>query len=221
MQINADLFRRVVVDSHRLPWVDSPLPGVQRRMLERNGGEIARATSIVRYAAGSCFDEHTHNGGEEFLVLDGVFSDETGDFPAGMYVRNPIGSRHTPYSEKGCTILVKLQQFERDDRDFVKIDTNTADWFPVQPVGISVMPLHEFGEEQVALMKWKPGTFCEERVHPGGMEIYVIAGTLVDEHGIYPAGTWIRNPGGFVHAPWSNSGCVVYIKTGHLLSFEY
>jgi anti-sigma factor ChrR (cupin superfamily) len=102
MNINADLGRRAVVYSEDLPWVDSPLPGVQRRMLERDGGEVARATSIVRYAPNSSFSPHTHGGGEEFLVLDGVFSDESGDFGPGMYVRNPPGSRHTPRSDAGC-----------------------------------------------------------------------------------------------------------------------
>jgi anti-sigma factor ChrR (cupin superfamily) len=109
MKINADLSERAVVHSDQLPWIDSPLPGVQRRMLERDGGEVARATSIVRYAPNSRFDPHTHGGGEEFLVLEGVFSDEHGDYGPGMYVRNPPGSRHTPRSADGCTILVKLR----------------------------------------------------------------------------------------------------------------
>ena len=91
MNVNADLSQRAVVDSEQLPWVDSPLKGVQRRMLERDGDEVARATSIVRYAPESAFSAHSHGAGEEFLVLEGVFSDEHGDFGPGMYVRNPPG----------------------------------------------------------------------------------------------------------------------------------
>ena len=116
MHIHADLSLRAVVDSNELPWIDSPLPGVQRRMLERDGEEVARATTIVRYAPNSYFDAHTHIGGEEFLVLDGIFSDATGDFPQGMYVRNPIGSKHKPYTKDGTTIFVKLQQFDADEQ---------------------------------------------------------------------------------------------------------
>src|SRR5512147_2420038 len=107
MKLYADLSQRAIVFSAELPWIDSPMPGVQRRMLERDGEEVARATSIVRYAANSHFSSHTHGGGEEFLVLEGVFSDEYGDYPAGTYIRNPVGSTHTPFSQNGCTILVK------------------------------------------------------------------------------------------------------------------
>ena len=101
MKIHADLTQRAVVDSNQLPWVDSPMAGVQRRMLDRDGAEVARATSLVRYAPDSWFSPHNHDGGEEFLVLDGVFSDEMGDFPAGMYVRNPVGSSHKPHTVQG------------------------------------------------------------------------------------------------------------------------
>ncbi|HEX4762890.1 MAG TPA: cupin domain-containing protein, partial [Usitatibacter sp.] len=73
MELNADFSRRVVVHAAGLPWVASPIPGVERRMLDRIGDEVARATSIVRYAPESEFSAHTHGGGEEFLVLDGVF----------------------------------------------------------------------------------------------------------------------------------------------------
>ena len=122
MELNADFAQRVVVHSEDLDWQASPMAGVSRRMLDRIGGEVARATSIVRYDPGSKFSPHVHTGGEEFLVLDGVFQDEHGDFPAGSYIRNPPQSRHTPGSEPGCTILVKLWQFDPEDRTHVRID---------------------------------------------------------------------------------------------------
>jgi ChrR Cupin-like domain len=134
MKINADLSQRAVVYSEDLPWVDSPLPGVQRRMLEREGGEVARATSVVRYAPDSSFDPHTH-----------------GDFGPGMYVRNPPSSRHTPRSAPGCKILVKLHQMQPDDQEQVRIDTRRAPWQPGQSEGVSVMPLFARGSEGRAL----------------------------------------------------------------------
>jgi hypothetical protein len=140
MKIHADLSKRAVVNSGTLPWVESPLPGVERRMLERDGKEVARATSIVRYAAGSHFDTHTHGGGEEFLVLEGVFADESGDYPEGIYVRNPVGSSDKPFSKNGAMILVKLRQFEADDPAFGRIDTNKAEWLPGLVQGLSVRP---------------------------------------------------------------------------------
>jgi hypothetical protein len=123
MELNADFSRRAVVHAASLAWTPSPINGVERRMLDRMGGEVARATSIVRYALRSRFSPHTHGGGEEFLVLDGVFQDEHGDFPAGSYIRNPPTSSHTPRSEAGCTIFVKLWQFDPDDRTHVHLDT--------------------------------------------------------------------------------------------------
>ena len=122
MNLNADFTQRAVVHAGSLPWQPSPTAGVDRRMLDRIGGEVARATTIVRYAPNSRFPAHIHGGGEEFLVLDGVFQDEHGDFPAGSYVRNPPGSRHTPGSAPGCTIFVKLWQFDPDDRTEVRLD---------------------------------------------------------------------------------------------------
>src|SRR6201993_3091070 len=116
MNLNSDFAARAAVHAGRLDWTPSPIPGVDRRMLDRIGDEVARATSIVRYAPHSRFPSHTHGGGEEFLVLDGVFQDEHGDYPAGTYVRNPPTSSHTPGSQPGCTIFVKLWQFDPSDR---------------------------------------------------------------------------------------------------------
>lgn len=185
-------------------------------MLERVGEEIARATTIVRYTPDSFFSAHTHSGSEKYLVLDGIFSDETGDYHQGMYVRNPIGSRHKPYTKDGTTILVKLQQFDPNDQEYVRIDTYKAEWLAGQIEGLQVMPLHEYGTEQIALVKWEPGTSYERHVHERGEEIYVISGVFADEHGIYPQGTWIRNPAGSEHTPYSDEGCVIYVKNGHL-----
>ena len=216
MQLNADLKQRVVINTNEMPWVDSPIQGVQRRMLDRDGDEVARATTIVRFAPNSSFSAHTHGGGEEFVVLEGVFSDEHGDYPAGSYIRNPIGSTHTPYSKEGCTILVKLWQFAEDDDKQLAIDTNKNQWLQGLVDGLQVMPLHNHGSENVALVKWSPQTQFQRHSHWGGEEIYVLEGTFADEHGIYPQGTWIRNPHGSIHTPYSDEGCLIYVKTGHL-----
>jgi len=218
MQIHADLTKRAVVDSNALPWVASPLAGVERRMLERDGAEVARATSLVRYAANAYFAAHTHGGGEEFLVLDGVFSDESGDFPTGMYVRNPVGSSHTPFSRQGATILVKLRQFDPTDQTFVRVDTHCQPWQPSTIHGIDLMPLHTFNEERVFLIRWQAGVTADHHVHTGGEEVFVLSGEYHDEQGSYPIGTWIRNPPGSTHQPISHTGCLLFVKTGHLRS---
>ncbi|MEO8223499.1 MAG: cupin domain-containing protein [Gammaproteobacteria bacterium] len=221
MLIRADYTQRVVVRPDDSPWVASPAAGVERRLLDRIGGEVARATSLVRYAPGSRFEAHTHGGGEEFLVLDGVFADENGDYPPGSYVRNPPVSAHAPRSETGCTLFVKLHQFAVQDTAALVIDTRNAPWHPGLVEGLSVQPLHNHNSEQVALVRWAPGTRFREHQHWGGEEILVLEGTFEDEHGRYPAGSWLRNPHGSRHTPFSTDGCTIYVKTGHLLAEHF
>jgi anti-sigma factor ChrR (cupin superfamily) len=153
MELHADLSQRALFDSNALDWTPSPMAGVERRMLDRHGEEVARATSLVRYAPGSRFERHSHGGGEEILVLEGTFSDEQGDYPAGTYLRNPVGSSHAPFSEAGCTILVKLQKMHPSDQQRLVIDTTNSTWVPGLVKGLEVLPLHAFGSEHVALVR--------------------------------------------------------------------
>ena len=161
MKINADFAEHALVVPDESAWVRSPESGVDRLMLDRIGDEVARATSIVRYAAGSRFARHTHAKGEEFLVLDGVFSDETGDYPPGTYVRNPPGTGHAPYCADGCRILVKLRQFDAEDLQPVVIDTNeAASWQEMPDDDSLLLPLHTFGSERVWMLRTPAGRRC-------------------------------------------------------------
>lgn len=214
--VNADLSARAVVDSNELDWLASPEDGVERRPLERDGGEVARATSIVRYAADSSFSEHTHECGEEFFVLSGTFCDETGEFPAGSYVRNPPGSSHKPFSREGCTILVKLRQMREDDTQRVVVDSNQAEWQAGVNATHHVISLFEEPDERVTLEKLEAGGSLPSDEAGGGDEIFVIAGSFQDELGNYKKGTWIRNPPGTRHGIESPEGCLLWIKRGHL-----
>lgn len=215
MNLNSDFDQRVVQSAHDAVWTPSPLPGVERRMLDRIGAELARATSIVRYAAGSRFERHVHGGGEEIFVLDGVFSDEHGDYPAGTYLRNPPGTSHAPFSRGGCTLFVKLWQFAADDLEPVRVDTSKAAWHPGLVPGLSVLPLHEHDGVSTALVRWAPHTRFNTHMHPGGEEILVLAGVFRDEHGEYAAGTWLRSPRGSRHTPYTGAeGALIYVKVG-------
>lgn len=216
MQLNTSLSQRVVVDSARLPWIDSPIAGIARQLLERDGGEVARATSIVRYAPGSRFARHVHDLGEEIFVLDGVLEDEAGTYPAGTYIKNPPGSAHAPGSATGCTLFVKLRHLDLADRERIVIDTRTASWCAGQVPGLSVLPLSEFGTQHTALVRWAPGTQLGAHRHDGGEEIFVLEGVFEDEFGAYPAGTWLRNPHLSAHRPFSRAGCTILVKSGHL-----
>lgn len=217
MEINADFSESVTVRPGEVDWVASPLPGVDRIMLDRIGDEVARATSIVRYAPGSRFDAHTHDRGEEFLVLEGTFSDGSGDFGPGSYVRNPPGTSHAPWSDDGCTIFVKLRQFQEDDLEPVRIDTSKGGgWRRFMREGLETFDLHHRGMEVVRLLRLAPGAVVPRHGHAGGEEILVLDGTLEDDYGTYPTGTWNRHPPGSRHRAWSKTGCTIWAKVGHL-----
>ena len=217
MKLNADFSKRAVVHAAALAWTASPVPGVERRMLDRIGDEVARATSIVRYAPRSCFPPHVHGGGEEFLVLEGVFQDEQGDFPAGSYVRNPPQSHHTPGSAPGCTLFVKLWQFDPADRTHVVVDTNNAALHAVKGRdGVRALPLFRDAREEVRLEQWAPGTAIEADPE-GGLEVFVVAGGFRESGETYGTQSWLRLPiGAHFSARAAGDGCRVWIKEGHL-----
>ena len=217
MLINADFDKRVVVHAAEIPWTPSPASGVERKMLDRVGGEVARATSIVRYAPGSSFPAHTHDGGEEFLVLDGVFQDEFGDYPSGSYVRNPPTSRHTPRSEPGCVIFVKLHQFELSDRTQVRMA-------PAQMTAVArtegreatVIPLYENAFERVRIEQWRAGAAVSFSA-PHGLEALVLEGDFEEGGSTFSQHSWLRlPPGSLFEAISGHWGTKVWIKTGHL-----
>jgi anti-sigma factor ChrR (cupin superfamily) len=217
-RIFADLTEPAFADTEAMAWIASPSPGVERKPLDRDGGEVARATSVVRYAAGSRFAPHGHERGEEFLVLDGVFADEHGRYPAGTYVRNPPGSAHAPFSDEGCTILVKLRQMPDTDRQNVVIDTNAAPWIPTGLPGHWRQSLYssDVTTESVAIERLAPGTAIARQRLAGGEEIFVLEGSLLVDGVLRRRGAWIRRPAGDAAAMASPEGCRFWVKRGHL-----
>lgn len=221
IELNADFQQRATAHGAKLDWQTSPMKGVERRMLERIGDEVARATTIVRYAPGSKFSAHMHTGGEEFLVLDGVFQDEHGDFPKGSYIRNPPQSKHTPGSDEGCTILVKLWQFDPEDRTHVVAATDKLAFQRI--VGrddVGVMPLFNDGSEDVRLEKWDPDTTVT--LSPkGGVEFFVVEGGFEEGDEVFAEQSWLRLPiGQKLEAKAGPKGCLCWVKEGHLKNLD-
>ena len=217
MDLNADFSKRVIIHSEQIEWLASPMPGVDRRMLDRIGDEVARATTIVRYAPGSQFSQHTHTGGEEFIVLDGVFSDEHGDFPAGAYVRNPPTTAHTPGSDPGCTIFVKLWQFDMEDRTQVMIDMNKAEFIAVagRP-GVQALSLFKDAHETVRAENWAPGADVQIDLPEGG-EFLVLKGGFEADGDQLVKGSWLRLPvGAKLNANAGDAGARVWMKLHHI-----
>ncbi len=216
MQLNADLTVAAAVDSGAIAWIPSPIAGVERRMLERDGDEVARATSLVRYAAGSSFAPHTHGAGEELLVLEGVFSDDTGDFPQGWYVRNPPGSRHVPRSATGAVIFVKLRQMPAAETVPVRLDTQDPALWRDHGTGCRQALLFDTPWECVVMQRFAPGYQCTREYWADGAEFFVRAGELRLDAATHRAGAWIRLPGRSSATLASRTGALLYRKTGHL-----
>lgn len=195
MRLNDDLSRPVAVQAGALDWAPSPAAGVDRRMLYREGGEVARATSIVRYAEGSAFPAHVHSGGEEILVLDGTFQDEHGDYPAGTYFRNPPGTSHSPAAADGCTIFVRLWQFREGDHAQLVHRPGEGEAAPLRDGATAARLLFDDGAERVLIEDWAPGATVTIPNHRG-LELLVVSGALLHGGGALAAPSWCRLPAG-------------------------
>ena len=213
--LNMQFETKVDISTNEMEWISSPCEGVWRKPLAREEAERGHATAIVRFDAGVSFSAHDHPLGEEILVLEGVFSDENGDYPAGTYIRNPEGYRHEPFSKEGCTIFVKLHQFQSGDNQTVRINIHETPWLAGQG-NLQVMPLHSFEHEHTALVKWPAHERFQPHRHFGGEEILVLSGEFKDEYGSYPALHWIRSPHMSQHNPYVEEETLIWVKTGHL-----
>ncbi len=220
MKINADFSTRVVVHSEQQEWLDSPMKGVFRRPLDRVGEEVARATSIVRYEPGSQFSPHVHTGGEEFIVLEGVFQDEHGDFPIGSYIRNPPQSSHTPGSEPGCVIFVKLWQFQPEDRTHVRLKMDAMEPVALRE-GVALTPLYKDEVEEVSLYTLGANARLPNLESSGGAELFVLQGSLTEGNEELHKHSWLRLPtSSEVEAVAGSEGAKIWVKTGHLAHVE-
>ena len=217
--LNADFSQRVVVDTAAADWQPSPSPTVWRKRLDLTGAkEASRVTSVVRYDPDSAFHSHPHPDGEEIFVLDGIFSDEHGDYPAGTFLLNPEGFEHAPFSKPGCVLFVKLRQYPGTARRHVTIDTNAADWVADATPGIETLRLYaEPGyPETIRLVRLDSGAALPPDGDTGGAELFVLDGDLDDGDQQVETGAWIRYPPGRRPGLYSASGARFYLKTGHL-----
>ena len=211
--LNMDFSQKVQVHTAAEPWVPSPRAGVWRKPLAREEQEHGHATSIVRYDPGASFHSHNHPGGEEILVLEGTFSDETGDFGRGSYFRNPAGFVHAPFSKEGCVILVKLHQFAEDDEARLCIPTETQEYQALSE-GIEILPLHQHKSERASLLRMASGSRLPLEDF-AGVEWYLLSGQLSDDLGdrLGDSGSWFRAPG--QAAVTASEPSLLWLKTGH------
>lgn len=214
--INGDLSVRAVADTARMQWAPSPSGSVWRKRVHLVGPpESGQVTSVVRYEPKSRFPPHDHPEGEEILVLEGVFSDEHGDWPAGTYLLNPEGFRHAPFSEPGCLLFVKLRQFPGRERRHVVVDTKALEWEPGSIAGVARKTLYrQTGfQDTMRLERWDPQTDLGTITYERGVEFFVLEGGFADDAGAYAAGCWMRLPAGTEHHAQSAGGCTLYVST--------
>ncbi|MGB5720357.1 MAG: cupin domain-containing protein [Woeseiaceae bacterium] len=218
-EINADLSIRAVAHTEQMPWTQSPSGTVWRKRVHLVGPpESGQVTSIVRYEPEATFPQHDHPDGEEILVIDGVFSDEHGDWPAGTYLLNPEGFRHAPFSREGCLLFVKLRQFAGLDRHHVTIDSKAIEWQAGSIAGVATKSLYKQSgySDEVALERWDPGAELGVIAYESGAELFVVEGEFSDEEGSFTQGSWLRMPAGSIHHPHSANGCTLYVKIAGL-----
>lgn len=220
--LNADFGKPASMDTASMPWQASPSPSVWRKRLDLVGGEFSRVTSVVRYDANSAFRPHGHPQGEEILVLDGVFSDEHGDYPAGTFLLNPAGFSHAPFSRDGCVLFVKLCQFPGEGRAHVAIDTTLAEWQAAGP-GVEVLPLYRNASypEDIAMLRVATGSmlppdYIGPAAAPEGLELFVVSGCLEAGATRYGAGAWLREPRGTDRRFTATADTTLYLKRNHL-----
>ena len=213
--INTDLSLFARVDTEAQRWQDSPSNTVWRKPLFRSGGEFGPVTSVVRYAAGGRFRNHTHPEGEEILVLSGVFSDEHGDYPKGTYLLNPDGSQHAPFSDPGCTLFVRLRQYPGADRPQICVPSGAMDWEASGVDGVSIKPLYRQDSypQAMSLIRLQAGVVLPAAVIAGPSEVFVLQGELLglDATALGP-GAWVRLPQGQQAEPHTASGCEFYLR---------
>lgn len=226
--INLDFSKLNIIETDKMEWNPSPLPGVDRRRLEREEAEAGRATSIVRYAPGSSFSSHTHGGGEEYFVLNGTFSDQSGDYGKGYYVRNPPGSSHAPNSKDGCTIFVKLSQMLPEGEPQVNMDTSKTSWLQGENTNHTYMTLFKNDRELVQLEKLSASSKLEIDTSDTRIEILILGGSLTlesqqeieDMPGLGPSilekHTWIRLPQNCKSLIKTKDGCSFWSKRANI-----
>lgn len=94
--------------------------------------------------------------------------------------------------------------------------SGAMDWQSSPSATVSRKRFHLVGPAETgqvtSLVQYDPGASFPAHAHPGGEEILVLKGTFSDETGDWPIGSYLLNPEGFIHAPYSKAGCLLLVK---------
>lgn len=96
------------------------------------------------------------------------------------------------------------------------VDTNQLQWTASPSGTVWRKRVHLVGPAEAgqvtSVVRYEANSKFPSHDHPEGEEIFVLSGVFSDEHGDWPAGTYLLNPEGFRHAPFSRPGCVLFVK---------
>ena len=210
MDLHADHSERVVVDATAV------LQGQGAVTLESQGqGDRAQIT-VVAHAAGEVW-MHTGEQLCELLVLQGALLIGEDSFGPQSYVRLLPGQALDLKTQTGCVLYENRRDWTETEEGSFALAGDRMDWRQGMVPGLKVTSLHEGLTKHTALVRWAPDTRFNPHTHVGGEEILVLAGVFRDEHGAYPAGTWIRSPHMSHHRPFTEAeGATILVKVGHL-----
>ena len=210
MDLHADHSQRIVVDA------TSVLQGQGAVTLESQGqGDRAQIT-VVAHAAGEVW-MHTGEQLCELLVLQGALLIGEDSFGPQSYVRLLPGQALDLKTQTGCVLYENRRDWTETEEGSFALAGDRMDWRQGMVPGLKVTSLHEGLTKHTALVRWAPDTRFNPHTHVGGEEILVLAGVFRDEHGAYPAGTWIRSPHMSHHRPFTEAeGATILVKVGHL-----
>lgn len=199
--MHADLTTRAAVDTARLPWARRD--GLEEKLLEL---APARRTALVRLPPRAVLpDEVT-----DVLVLLGELREGPLLHRTGTYIHTPGGLA----TDGGCTLFVKQRPLRERARTVV--DTRRVVFTPSHRPGLSEAVLHDGADGLVVLLRFAPGTQIGHHHHRDGEELLVLEGEVLDEHGRYETGAWVRQPPGSSHAVDSPGGCLFFTFAHHL-----
>ena len=211
MTHRSDQSLRIVVDA-----IDLSAGQAGERQLEQR---IVPAESRISLRSLQAGESMTHDGAKllEILVVRGQLSLNGEALGPASYVRLSPGVSVTFTSTEASMVYLNERTPTEPEKDSFALRGNELDWRQGMVPGLKVTSLHQGLTKHTALVRWAPETRFNPHTHVGGEEILVLEGVFRDEHGSYPAGTWIRSPHMSNHRPFTGpEGATILVKVGHL-----
>ncbi|MEI7651346.1 MAG: cupin domain-containing protein [Verrucomicrobiota bacterium] len=211
MTLHSDHSIRVVVDATDL---HAGQPG--ERALEQRDAHPESRITLRSLKAGETI---SHDGKHllEVLVVRGQVNLKGETLGSSSYVRLAPGVPAMFTSTEASMVYLNEHTPTEPEADSFALRGNSLDWRQGMVPGLKVTSLHQGLTKHTALVRWAPETRFNPHTHVGGEEILVLEGVFRDEHGSYPAGTWIRSPHLSNHRPFTGpEGATILVKVGHL-----